>query len=129
MYKLTDSSTIIRLADNACIPADPKNTDYAEYLTWLAAGGVPEPADIPDTVIPDTVTMRQARLALLSAGLLSAVNAAIAALPEPQKSAAEIEWEYSQEVQRHNGLVVQLAPVLGLAENDLDQLFIDAAAR
>jgi hypothetical protein len=27
------------------IPTDPANTDYQEYLQFLADGGVPEPAD------------------------------------------------------------------------------------
>ena len=33
-----------RLADGACIPLDPANADYAAYLEWVAAGGVPEQA-------------------------------------------------------------------------------------
>lgn len=46
-YKLTSSPSITRLADNASIPADPANTDYAAYLVWLSEGNTPEPADIP----------------------------------------------------------------------------------
>ena len=39
------ATCIKRLADNAFIPFDPANTDYAEYLKWLAEGNEPLPAD------------------------------------------------------------------------------------
>ena len=49
MYKLTDSDSIIRIADGASIPNDPANTDYAEYLEWVEAGNTATAADaIPD---------------------------------------------------------------------------------
>ena len=49
MYKLTDSNSIIRIADKAHIPNDPANTDYANYLEWVEAGNTATAADaIPD---------------------------------------------------------------------------------
>jgi hypothetical protein len=36
---------IQRLSDNAFIPFDPDNTDYQEYLKWVAEGNTPLPAD------------------------------------------------------------------------------------
>ena len=30
------------------IPLDEANTDYQEYLEWVADGGVAEPADTPE---------------------------------------------------------------------------------
>lgn len=77
--------------------------------------------------VPSSVTMRQARLALHGAGLLSSVQGAIDSLVEPAKTAALIEWEYSNEVQRRNGVVSALAPALGLTEAQIDALFIAAA--
>lgn len=99
---------------------------YEEMIAEIEATYVPPPPAPP--YVPVAVTMRQARLALLGAGLLDDVDAAIEALPSPHKEAARIEWEYSQEVQRHNGFVSMLAPALGLTDAQTDALFIGAAA-
>ena len=44
----TEATSVIRTTDGACIPFDPANTDYAEYLDWLEAGNTPLPADTPE---------------------------------------------------------------------------------
>lgn len=77
--------------------------------------------------VPASVTMRQARLSLLAAGLLQAVNDAIAVMPGADGEAARIEWEYATEVRRDSPLVAALAGPLNLADADLNQLFISAA--
>lgn len=78
--------------------------------------------------VPKVVTMRQARLALLGAGLLPGVTAAINAMDSPQKEGAQIEWEYSQTVERDRGFVLLLGAALGLTELQLDNLFVAAGA-
>jgi len=77
--------------------------------------------------VPQSVTMRQARLALHAAGLLTSVNAAIAAIPEPDRTAASITWEFASSVDRGFGMVPQLAAALGMTETQIDDLFIAAA--
>ena len=73
------------------------------------------------------VTMRQARLALLQQGLLASIQPAIDALDEPHRSAANIEWEYSQTVERTRPFVLTLGEALELTDDDLDALFTLAA--
>ena len=72
---------------------------------------------------PTVVTMRQARLALLGAGMLAQVNTAVAAMPGAQGDAARIEWDFSGTVDRNSPLVQSLVGVLGLSDTQLDALF------
>ena len=51
MYKFftplgrTEPKFVIRLADNIYIPIHEANTDYQEYLEWVAEGNTPEEAE------------------------------------------------------------------------------------
>jgi hypothetical protein len=46
-YQLTAGTAILRLSDDASIPADESNSDYSIYLQWLEAGNTPDPAPEP----------------------------------------------------------------------------------
>lgn len=87
------------------------------------AGG--EQIDVPR--VPVKVTRRQARQALLLAGLLDKVQPAINAIPDQlQRSLAQIEWDDSLEFERSRPLLVQLGYALGLNDSGLDAIFIQA---
>lgn len=72
------------------------------------------------------VSPRQARLALNAAGLLVSVDAAIAAMDEPEKTIVSLEWEYATEIQRLSSWVISMGVALGLGEDELDNLFVVA---
>ena len=63
-------------------------------------------------------------LALLAAGLLPTVTAAVAAAD----AVAQIEWEYAQEVRRYWPTLLALQGAVGLSDAQLDALFVAAAA-
>jgi hypothetical protein len=44
-YKLNEYNTSVFRSDGWCIPFDEANTDYQEYLEWIAEGNTPEAAD------------------------------------------------------------------------------------
>ena len=73
--------------------------------------------------VPQQVTMRQARLALLSAGLLDDVEMVIAAAGR----AAQLEWEYAAVVERSGPIVAIVQQQEALTDAQIDDLFREAA--
>ena len=73
--------------------------------------------------VPQQVTMRQARLALLGAGLLDDVEVVIAAAGR----AAQLEWEYAAVVERSNPVIAIVQQQQGMADAQIDDLFREAA--
>ena len=73
--------------------------------------------------VPQQVTMRQARLALLSAGLLDDVEMVITAAGR----AAQLEWEYAAAVDRSNPAIVAVQQQKSLTDAQIDDLFREAA--
>lgn len=53
------ANCIKRLSDNAFIPFDPANTDYQQYLKWLAEGNVPLPPSDSVDEVAGTLTPTQ----------------------------------------------------------------------
>ena len=81
-----------------------------------------EPAPV---FVPQQVTMRQARLELLSRDLLDDVDAVIAVAGR----AAQIEWEYASTVDRDNFVIAVVQQQQGMTDEQIDDLFREAAKR
>lgn len=74
-----------------------------------------------------SVTPRQIRQALILSGVsLEAIEAALGTLPEPTRSLAKTEWEYSVAFERRRPLVVQVGVMLGWSSDQLDELWLFA---
>lgn len=126
-YKLTGEGYVIKNGDMKVpivdVPGFDPHPETVAYREWLAAGGVPEPADALPTPIPATCTRRQGRLALLQAGYLAAVEQSIAAIADPaQRMAAQIEYE-ADTWERDNAFLQGMWAQLGGTPEQLDDLF------
>lgn len=118
MYKLTQSTSILRTEDNAFIPPDPDNTDYQKYLAWMAEGNTPDPAD-PVPVASPQISPRQIRMALTQLGLRTQVEAAVAAGDQDLK-----DWyQFSTFFDRHHPQVIAMAAALNVDDQELDTLW------
>jgi len=91
-----------------------------------ATGEFTKPPE-PPRQVPESVSMRKARLALHMSGLLAEVESAISSLPEPDRTEVSIEWEYAQSVDRNWPRVRQLTDQMGLTEQQVDDLFLLAS--
>lgn len=80
-----------------------------------------DPATLPP--VPDRVSPRQARLALLAIDKLDAANTIVA----QAGPSTHIAWEFSTYVLRNDPDVIALAAAIGIDEAALDQMFIEAA--
>lgn len=113
--------------------ASPDDAEGAELYAQAVDGdfGIIAPYVEPEPLppqVPNTVTRRQARQALLIAGHLSSVQPAIDAIPdELQRGMVQIEWDDSQTFERQRPTLIALATAIGMDSEAIDNLFIQAA--
>lgn len=98
------------------LPDDTSEETWTEKLAQFAKP--------PVTPTIGDVTPRQMRQALILNGVsMQQIEDALDSLPEPTKSLAKVEWEYSISFQRNRPLVSQMGAMLGWNEAQLDALW------
>jgi hypothetical protein len=134
IYAIIDNGIVtnrIELSDDAQWQPEEGQLVVEEGYEPYAIGGSyvdgvytapPQEASVAPQV--SSVTPRQARLALLAAGLLPQVETAVNAAG----GATKITWEYATIINRSDALIENIGTALGLTDAAIDLLFTQAAA-
>ena len=110
--------TIQVMVDGVVRDATPN--ELVEIEARVAAAGKPP--------VPQQISSGQGREALYNVGLFASVQPAIDAIEDPDaKWRVQNAWDYRPNWERQSPFVEMMAGILGLTDEQADQLFITAA--
>jgi hypothetical protein len=110
---------------NSTLTSPPSLTGIWQFNNneWIELQEYPVIVNNNALMVPDTLTIRRAKLVLHKNNLLATVNAAVASADEVTK----IEWEYATEIKRNWPTLVAVQQSLGLTDEQVDNLFIEGS--
>lgn len=73
---LDDNGLVLHASTGRMIPPDPLNRHHRAYLTWVAAGGVPDPAPEPPEPTEQEEIRARALAKIAAADILTEEEAA-----------------------------------------------------
>lgn len=121
----------------ASVPGDAFGlgpTVRAGYDRWVADGKpvkpyVPPTPEQARAAMPD-LTPRQLRLGLVNGGYsIAGVQTAIDTIPDPvTREKAQIEWQFANSFARLHPLIGQVAAALSISDEQIDAMWMAAAA-
>ncbi len=120
---IANSTSVTRDADDATIPADPRNADCQTYQAWLAAGNTPAPAPTPPAPVPSCQLWQLE--SVMTTAQWTAVTSAIAALNNPAVSAFFAHG--TNVIPANSTTVLSLASAIGLTIDQVTALVAEAA--
>ena len=118
------------------IPVDKDNADYAHIL---ADGVAIEPYVAPPAPVPDVSALQMLSVLVINGNITetealnrsvfpASLSPALAALPPQEQTVLKIRWANLTTVSRSDALVASMGAMLGLTDEQIDALFIQAAA-
>ncbi|MBC9876335.1 hypothetical protein G8O24_03110 [Bradyrhizobium sp. INPA01-394B] len=141
-YLLTETDTVVRLADHANIPNDPENIDRQAFDAWIAAGNTPGPYIVPAAAVPPAISDRQFFQQLALQGIVSqddalaavrtgvipaALQQLINGLPADEQFGATMIVAGATTFERWHPLTIAIATAYGWSSDQLDTFFRAAA--
>ena len=95
------------------------DAEYKSKIAEFVAARFDIEQAIEAASVPQAVTPRQIRLALIASGIaLASIEAALAG-----NEAAKVEWDFALEIRRDHALLNAFAGSLGLTSGQVDNLF------
>lgn len=126
MYKIHPVTNAIHCDDGYVIQPPYDDPRYLEYAEWVTNGNQPEMIPISDLPsVPTSITRFQARAILLQVGLLDQIETFMSAETTPR--IYKLAWQDAQEFYRDSPLILTMAGVFSLSEEQLDNMFRQAA--
>ena len=110
----------INVAKSKSNPPNSYSVWNEDTKSWIEDKTLKE--EYEKSLITKTITLRQARLYLLSINLLDNLENII-----NQNRAYQIEWEYANQIERESPLVTALGQALNLDSDTIDNMFMEAS--
>lgn len=126
LEQLTSGSTFYRPGGAAFVVPVPATCELIAEGIAKPAWGRDDPAPVSQ-IMPGYLTRVQLRKALHLSGRLVAVQNAIAAMTEPQKSLTQAEWDCEPYYERQHSLILALQSALSLTDAQVDNVFLKGA--
>ena len=122
----TDADVIANLIRKGWVETPQPSYDPAtQTCQWVDGAWAVADIVVP---VPDRVPMWALREAVMQAGQKAAIEAAMNALPEPDRSIAWNRWEYKDVILRQSAIILSLQSALGWTSEYVDDLYKSAEA-
>ena len=112
-----------------------ENGGYTEYpeepqgMDFQVIDKTPTPEEIEQAnklIVPESISQMKLRKQLILSGFsIASIDALIQSLPQPNRDLIYTMWEYAVVFDRHNPELNAMAGMLGVTQQQLDEIFIN----
>ena len=134
MYKISKVSGKWYNENNIEVSLDTNTQSGRDVEKWILKGNEPnffegtteeiEEANKP--IVPESISQMKLRKQLILSDIsIASIDALIQSLPQPNRDLIYTMWEYALVFDRHNPELNAMAGMLGVTQQQLDEIFIN----